>query len=37
MASHWLTLYDKDGPYGEVCDCPIGADHDEDGWENNTL
>lgn len=25
---HWITLYDEDGPYGEVCDCPIGDDHD---------
>ena len=30
---HWLTLFDPDDgePYGTVCDCDIGADHDGDG------
>lgn len=31
--THWLTLYDPfDGePYGQVCYCEIGEDHDGDG------
>lgn len=26
---HWLTRYDPDDgePYGELCDCAIGEDH----------
>ncbi len=30
---HWLTRYDADDgePYGTVCDCDIGADHDANG------
>ena len=30
---HWLTLYDPDTgePYGTLCDCGIGEDHDGDG------
>lgn len=33
---HWLTLFDPlDGePYGQVCDCNIGEDHDGDGKPN---
>jgi hypothetical protein len=29
-ASHWLTRYDPDDgePYGTVCRCSIGRDHD---------
>lgn len=32
-ATHWLTKYDpQDGePYGEVCICEIGDDHDGTG------
>ena len=31
--AHWLTRYDPDDgePYGSVCDCSIGADHEGDG------
>ncbi|MGH3836928.1 MAG: hypothetical protein ACRDSF_14710 [Pseudonocardiaceae bacterium] len=30
---HWLTRYDPDDgePYGEFCECPIGANHDGSG------
>lgn len=30
---HWLTRYDPDDgePYGELCDCEIGEDHDGTG------
>jgi hypothetical protein len=30
---HWLTRYDPDDgePYGTVCSCDIGADHDGSG------
>lgn len=30
---HWLTLYDPDDgePYGTVCSCDIGQDHDGNG------
>jgi hypothetical protein len=30
---HWLIRYDPDDgePYGTVCDCDIGEDHDGDG------
>ena len=33
MSAHWLIRYDPDDgePYGEVCDCEIGDDHDETG------
>ena len=32
MALHWLTRFDEDGePYGQVCDCEIGADHLSNG------
>lgn len=26
---HWVTRYDPDDgePFGELCDCPIGRDH----------
>lgn len=40
MARHWVTRWapEEDGesasPYGELCDCPIGDDHDEDGTLN---
>jgi hypothetical protein len=36
---HWLTLYDPaDGsPYGELCDCAIGQDHDGEGNLNGLL
>ena len=32
-ASHWLTRWDpEDGePYGTICDCEIGEDHDGAG------
>lgn len=32
-ATHWLTRYDEDDgePYGQVCGCPIGRDHDGAG------
>lgn len=32
-SAHWLTLYDPlDGePYGKVCTCARGADHDGTG------
>ncbi|MFD3431136.1 hypothetical protein [Nocardia fluminea] len=35
-ATHWLTRYDpEDGePYGTVCDCSIGQDHDGTGELN---
>jgi hypothetical protein len=40
MSAHWLTLYDPaDGqPYGQVCDCEIGVDHDGAGnfWDDDT-
>jgi hypothetical protein len=31
--THWLTRYDEDDgePYGQVCDCHIGKDHDGAG------
>lgn len=31
--THWLTRYDPDDgePYGTLCDCDLGADHDGDG------
>ncbi len=26
--SHWLTVFDEDGePEGQICRCPIDADH----------
>jgi hypothetical protein len=30
---HWCTKFDPDDgqPYGELCDCPIGHDHDGKG------
>ena len=30
---HWLTRYDPDDgePYGTLCDCDIGDDHDGGG------
>lgn len=30
---HWCTRFDPDDgqPYGEICDCHIGADHDGKG------
>ena len=30
---HWLTRYDPDDgePYGTVCECPVGKDHDGAG------
>lgn len=30
---HWLTRWDPDDgePYGEVCHCDIGQDHDGNG------
>ncbi len=30
---HWVTRFDPDDgePYGEICDCDIGADHDGKG------
>ena len=33
MSTHWLTRYDPDDgePYGTVCDCEIGVDHDGNG------
>lgn len=33
---HWLTRYDPDDgePYGELCDCEIGEDHDGAGAPN---
>ena len=33
MSAHWLIRYDPDDgePYGEVCDCEIGDDHDATG------
>ena len=33
---HWLTRYDSgDGePYGDVCDCDLGFDHDGDDNPN---
>ena len=33
MSAHWLIRYDPDDgePYGEVCDCEIGDDHDDRG------
>lgn len=32
-AAHWLTRFGPDDgePYGEVCSCGIGADHDGAG------
>lgn len=37
--SHWLTKYDEDNgePYGEVCDCEIGDDHNGAGELNGLL
>lgn len=32
---HWLTVWDEDGPYGELCDCEIGEDHGEDDEEGD--
>lgn len=31
--THWLTRYDPDDgePYGTVCDCDIGEDHNGGG------
>jgi len=31
---HWLTRWDPDDgePYGTLCDCSIGVDHDGEGW-----
>jgi len=31
--THWLTRYDPDDgePYGTLCYCDIGSDHDGDG------
>lgn len=36
MTGHWLTRYDLDDgePYGEVCHCEIGEDHDGTGEPN---
>lgn len=36
MSAHWLTRYDPDDgePYGEVCACEIGEDHDGTGEPN---
>ena len=33
MSAHWLIRYDPDDgePYGEICDCEIGDDHDATG------
>jgi hypothetical protein len=33
MSLHWLTRWDPDDgePYGEVCRCEIGKDHDGAG------
>ncbi len=33
MALHRLILYDEANgkPYGEICGCEIGVDHDGDG------
>lgn len=32
-SAHWLTRYDPDDgePYGVVCRCNIGSDHDGSG------
>lgn len=30
LPRHWKTCLDEDGdPYGEVCECALGRDHDE--------
>jgi len=36
MTTHWLTRYDPDDgePYGDICDCEVGADHDGEGELN---
>lgn len=36
MTAHWLTRYDPDDgePYGELCECEIGEDHDGAGEPN---
>lgn len=35
-AAHWLTRFDPDdgSPYGQVCLCEIGEDHDGAGQPN---
>ncbi|MGH9290825.1 MAG: hypothetical protein ACRD0V_21435 [Acidimicrobiales bacterium] len=37
--SHWLTLFDPDDgqPYGQVCHCELGADHDGNGELDDNL
>lgn len=37
IETHWLTRYDPDDgePYGDLCRCGIGLDHDVDGNLNN--
>lgn len=35
--THWVTHYDEidDEPFGEVCECVIGVDHNDDGEKDS--